>query len=502
LLRELNGMFAVAIYDTEKNELTISRDFAGIKPLFYGIGRDSFVFASQFDQVFKHPAFRGSRRINSNGLRDYFELGYMQAPNTVFDKIFQVKPGYAVVVDSDLNCTDIEICTFSPNVKSFEYKETTRATTDEFSRLFSEVVADQLASDVPIGAFLSGGIDSPLVTAVAKKYNTGIKAFTFNVNDPALSELAKATEYSKHINAELIVESLEASTIIDECNEHFAAYPEPFGDPSSLPTFIITKLARRHLTVLLSGDGGDEVFWGYPRFLGVLDHAEYFKYPRTSRRIVSGIQRKLGKKVSYGASTFSTIGEWQLQKHSHLSSDFVSRLFETVPRTTFATDLYQFSGTEKPEILSWLRWNEFYAHMQRILIKVDRASMYNSIEVRVPFLDKRILDFAWKVEPSLGIEHREPKFILKRAMEQHYPKEMINKVKQGFAMPYESYLRNELKSDVAAHLLEGQLFGGEHYNVPMLRKYVENYLKTGQGNGWGVWIVYAMQKWAARYSFV
>ena len=502
LVKELNGMFALSVFDTTTNELLLARDFAGIKPLFYGLTDNCLVFASQFDQVFLHPNFKKQVKVSGSGIRDYLELGYMQAPNTVFEGIWQLNPGELITTDCNFNLTHSQVTSYPSSTHSYQFKETDERTLKTFSDIFSEVINDQLIADVPIGTFLSGGIDSPLVTAESHRHNNAIKAFTFNVEHAELSELEKATLYSEHLGTELIVETLKPSSIIAQCDEHFKAYPEPFGDPSSLPTFLLTRLAAKHLTVLLSGDGGDEVFWGYPRFLGTLDNSVYFKYPRASRFVVTAVKRKLGKRVSHAVNAFHSIGEWQLHKHTHLTSDFINEIFGKVHHSPHVDELYDFNGTDKEDTLNWLRWNEFYAHMQRILIKVDRASMSNSMEVRVPFMDKRILDFAWNIQPELGIKHREPKYLLKKAMEAYYPPAVINKVKKGFAIPYEAYLRNELKQDVVEKVLDRKLFGCEFYNESALKKYVNDYLNSGEGSGWGAWIVYALQKWAANYDLV
>lgn len=500
----LNGMFALALYDRGTRELLLARDFAGIKPLFYGKEKDTIVFASQFDQIFTHPSFKHQLKVCKNGLRDYFELGFMQAPNTVFDNIFQVGPGEMIIINTSLEFKKIQYCTYSPQDGFRKYHETDNLTTKVFEDIFKEVVQDQLVSDVPISTFLSGGIDSPLVTAAARLYKPEIKAFTFNVEDPELSELHQAQLYSKSINVDLIEETLYPASVIKLSDEHFKAYSEPFGDPSSLPTYILTKLARKHSTVMLSGDGGDELFWGYPRFMGMCDNARYFNYSKLPRKILATAHRMQGKDITYAVDAFDTIGKWQLHKHTHLSLSFVDNLFGETQHSAEIDYLYSFSSkkADNSTLLNWLRWNEFYSHLQRVLVKVDRASMYNSLEVRVPFLDKRVIDFSWQVVPELTTKHREPKFILKNAMKDFYPNDVIYKKKKGFAIPYDSYLRDELKQDLYHLIFENQLFGSEYYDENLLKEYVHNFLNDGQGNGWGVWIVYALQKWAQNYGLI
>lgn len=496
----LNGMFALAIYDTIEHELLLSRDFAGIKPLFYGITNHTLIFASQFDQVYKHPAYAECLHINPQGLRDYMELGYMQAPYTVYNNISQLRPGETIIVDKNLDTIVTRYSSYPSIPHSNIYNESSTITIETFQNQLDEVVRDQLVSDVPIGTFLSGGIDSPLVTALAVKNSPGIKAFTFNVEDVLLSELGQARKYASHLKVNFLSETLFPSEIEALCDEHFKAYHEPFGDASSLPTYIISKLAKKDLTVMLSGDGGDEVFWGYPRFLQVVNYAYHFKLPRYASKALAGVQRKLGEPISYAINSFSNIGDWQLHKHAHLSTNFLDNLFGKIRHTDEVDMLYTYPGElKKDQILNWLRWNEFYGHMQRILIKVDRASMQNSLEVRVPLLDKRILDMAWQTMPELGITHTQPKIILKKIMEHCYPSDIINHSKKGFGIPYGEYMRTSLRKDVEEVVLDSKLFGSDYYDDKLLKKYVHNYLVNNVGSSWGVWIIYAMQKWAKNY---
>jgi asparagine synthase (glutamine-hydrolysing) len=504
LPRLLNGMFAFALYDKVTKELVLARDFAGIKPLFYGKSENSVVFASQFDQVFTHPSFKRNLKISKNGLKDYMTLGFMQAPNTVFENVYQVKPGEVILFTSKLDGKNIQDQFYSAFDGSKKYNETDKKTAEVFRNTFTEVIREQLVSDVPLSSFLSGGIDSPLVTAIAHLYKPDIKAFTFNVNAPHLSELEQARLYSKSIDVKLVEETLYPSSVIKLCDEHFNAYSEPFGDPSSLPTYILTKLARKYSTVMLSGDGGDELFWGYPRFMGVCDYGNYFKYPRPIRKVLASARRLKGDNVSYGVSAFATIGEWQLNKHTHLSLNFINKIFGKIEHSAEVLNLYSFDRRKynNSDLLNWLRWNEFYSHLQRVLIKVDRASMFNSLEIRVPFLDRRVINLSWQINPELVEKHREPKSILKNAMLSFYPKDVIYKSKKGFSIPFESYLANELRSDLSRLIFENKLFGSEYYDEKLLREYVSNYINLGQGSGWGVWIIYALQKWALNYNLI
>jgi asparagine synthase (glutamine-hydrolysing) len=276
---------------------------------------------------------------------------------------------------------------------------------------------------------------------------------------------------------------------------------EPFGDYSSLPSFLLTKIARRENKVMLSGDGGDELFFGYPRFLKTVNTFPWFKYPMPLRRIISGMLRKTGRRVSYAVADWKYIQDWVLEQHCHNSRKYLSDLLPGLQFTDEINTLFDNSNmfNSKKELLYWLRWNEFYGHMQRVLTKVDRTSMGNSLEVRVPFLDKRIIQFSWSINPGLGITHQFPKQILKRALKQKLGNTAIDNKKRGFTIPVRKWLRNELRKDFQAHLLDIPLFGEQYWNKQELEKRIEDFIKNDKGNEWGLWILYAMQKWASQY---
>ncbi len=501
LAQELNGMFAIAVYDREIRKLSLLRDFAGIKPLFYGIASETVVFASQFDQVFHHPAFQGRLEVDAAGLYDYAALGYMAAPRTVFRNIYQCQPGELVEIDAQRQIKQHRFRYWQPETQGIQ-REEAPAAYQELDALFSEVVRDQLVADVPVGVFLSGGIDSPLVAAYAQQHKADITAYTIGVKDKALDESGQASIYAQALGLQHKVVTFGEGELLQYNDQHFQSLTEPFGDYSSLPTYLITKIARADNTVMLSGDGGDELFWGYPRFLNVVHHFNWFRYPKTVRKVGAGLLRRTGRRVSYAVSHVENIEDWILGQQSHNNPDLLKKL---LPDLTYSSDVLAcYTPAEaiqsETTLLQWLRWNEFYAHMQRVLAKVDRTSMGNSLEVRVPFLDQRIIDFAWQLNPGLGIRHQNPKYLLKYTLQKKLGATPINQAKLGFSVPVRAWLRQELKQDVQQHLLDIPLFGEVYWNKMELEKSLKAFLEEDQGNEWGIWILYALQKWARRYD--
>jgi len=494
---ELNGMFAIAIFDIKNNILYLIRDFAGIKPLFYGIHKDGIIFASQFDQIFSHSYFE-NKKLRPEIMKEYFGLGYMQAPNTVFEDIFQVKPGEIIKWDLDTKSISAKF-NFNEWKTDPIYAETNSETALMFADSFSEVIKNQLYADVPIACFLSGGIDSPLVTAFSKKHKEDIKAFTFGVNDQKFDESEIAKMIAEELNVNHVVEKVDNDDFLEIIEEHFSYFSEPFGDYSSVPTFLITRKAKKFATVMLSGDGGDELFWGYPRFTKSINHFKWFTIPLFLRKIIVPFYRKIYPSTSSAVDKIDKFGTWILNKQIHFSN-----LEELMPTVDFSQDLmdtYRFQrSSNKVDALQYLKKNEFYAHMQKVLRKVDLMSMANSLEVRVPFLDKRIIDFSNLIFPQLGIKHNKEKFVLKHTLQKFVHNNITNLPKKGFTIPIDVILRNELKKDVIKSLIEEDFYGKNHIDNKVLTSIVMDFIEKNKGNAWGIWHLYAWQKWAKKYN--
>ena len=500
LAKELNGMFAIAVWDIKNEQLYLLRDFSGIKPLYYGLNSSAMVFASQFDQVFKHPAF-ALKTLRADIMKEFFGLGYMHAPNTVFETIFQVEPGQLVVFDFKAHKI-IEKTYYFEWATSRRYLDDTTETRVLFSEHFNTVIQHQLQSDVPIATFLSSGYDSALVTAYAKQNKDDIRSYTFGIDDSKFDESEDAKVYADILNVSHIVDHHNTHDLLDVVDAHFKAMPEPFGDYSSVPSYSITQKAKHYATVMLSGDGGDELFWGYPRFRKSLHQAHWFRYPLWLRKLIVPFFRKLNKKLSRGLDAYPKFSDWILSKQLHFSE-----LNAFMPTASFSSELhrdYAFTKPHtKPNILLYLKRNEFYAHMQRTLKKVDLTSMANSLEVRVPFLDKEIVDFSNSIIPQFGIVHDRPKLILKDDLYQFIPIDKVNKTKKGFSIPIAKWLKHELKEDFIATVCNTPFYGGAFVDRDYLQRLVEDfYEEKAKVNPWGLWHVYAWQKWAIHNELI
>jgi asparagine synthase (glutamine-hydrolysing) len=490
----LNGMFAIAVWDKEKKELFLTRDFAGIKPLFYGLSSLGLIFSSHFNQILRHPWFL-NWRWSSTGLREYLQFGFMPAPNTVAEEVFQLPPGSWLRHSLDTGETVVQKyrCYFDSSLASVS--ETDDKVVSDGIITLRDSVKRQLVSDVPLGIFLSGGIDSSLVAALAAGVRSDVETITVGFDHSEFDESVKAAEYAKILglrNERIILSTDELIRIFDEHNE---AQTEPLADYSTLPTFLISRVASSRFKVMLSGDGGDELFWGYPRFRTFAKSAPFFNIPSSLLRKSA---KKLLRSAGFDLTGFlneSNIGAANLSFHSYLPPELLDRIW---PGSDISADTklsYQFNGTDTESVLLYLRRNEFYQHLQKILVKVDRMSMANGLEVRVPLLDKEVIEYASRIQPQLLREHSQMKFILRKILGQYIPEEVIAKQKRGFTPPLKEWSKTVLRENI-----EDTINLLPHINLPiersgLLKEYGMDYLNNRHDNLEGLWTLYSLVSW-------
>ncbi|MBO3699084.1 asparagine synthase (glutamine-hydrolyzing) [Roseivirga sp. E12] len=485
----LEGMFALVAYNLEDHSLNMTRDFAGIKPLFYGQNQGSTWFASQFDQVVRGIS-KSNLDLRKEGMRDFLQLGYMQAPVTIYKQIYQVEPGQIIKIsDGIIQKRFFHRWGAPENTELKEYR------VDNFLSLFGAEIKDQLIGDVPIASFFSSGIDSTLVTAKAREMSPDITAFTVGVSDAEINEADRAKKYAHHLDLNHVIGDFSSNDVLSINDDHFKKLGEPFADYSSLPTYMICKKGKGKATVMLSGDGGDELFWGYPRWNKFLKYYGLFKYPKLTRRAYLKFRRAGGESLSHGPSLFKNLDEWVLNGQSHNAHTLVDKLMPEVTLSAELRELYCFDGQSFEDFRAWLRWNEFYGHLQRVLTKVDRMSMAHSLEVRVPFLSKRIIDFAWSQSTSYGKQHFENKVFLKQALKTYLPESLIQNKKLGFSIPLDSWLRNQLREETLDLLNKDSVYGEEFLDRSVWTEKVNDFYKSHGEGDWGIWIMYAWQKW-------
>ena len=492
---ELRGMYALAVYDNKLKKLNLIRDPAGIKPLYCAKTKRGWLFASQYDQIFKHQWFRNSKIINAQALTDYLQLGYIPAPYALFRNSWLIGPGEYYTIDNNF---DIQKSVYYKIVENDSIDEIDRGTLDKLNDRLLTVLPDYINSDVPIGTFLSGGIDSPLVTAIVSKSIPSIKAFTISSIHSGIDESKQARNIAKYLNLDHHIEPFKPRYVSQWINEHFSAYSEPFSDYSSLPSFILSKLASRQYKVMLGGDGGDEIFWGYPRFLSTMDYRYWFKYPRIFRRAYAAILRRIYKKRISSGIEMKTIGDWVFERQGPNYSHSVRQLIPDSDYSQSTKELYLSppSNCEPQILLKWLRFNEYYGHMQRRLLKLDRASMAHGLEVRLPLLDRSIIDLTNSINPSLGLNHREPKLLLKKCLSNYLPKNLTLKQKQGFSINLTTLLRKELREDLEDTLIGSKTIFDCHINKNIVQKKLKEFISNNNDNSWSIWTLYSLYKFS------
>lgn len=496
----LDGMFALVVWDKMEKRCFMARDFAGIKPLFYSYTSKGLVFASQFNQITKHP-WLSQKSIFEVGLREYIQLGYMQAPHTIFEGINQLEPGKYIEYfwkEEKLDIKQYQL--FFQEKQKQIYQETAKNSLDLVRFTIAESVKKQLIADVPLGVFLSGGIDSTLVAANAVKINPEIESLTIGFEDKAFDESAQAKEYAKILGIKNETVILNDNEMLSIYNEHFDHLTEPFADYSSLPTFLISKISSQKFKVMLSGDGGDELFWGYPRFNTFANSIPFFQIPgKTNRKIATRILKKANYDVT-GFLSEGSLGRANMEFQSYNGSNTINSLFKQVPE--ISTELkhgYEFDTKSRVDGLNYLRRNEFYNHLQKVLIKVDRMSMANGLEVRVPLLGKEMLKLAEQLKPELH-QHHELKFILKKLLAEKIPQNKMNLKKSGFTPPLLRWSKTILKNEIIDTIQSKNYFTESYLDKKALSHTVNNYYLNNSTNIESIWTLYVIEKISDQFK--
>lgn len=523
-LKRSVGMFAVAVWDRETARLTLARDRLGEKPLYYGKQGRTLLFGSELKALRAHPAFSGT--IDQGALSSFLKHGYIPAPLSIYEGIFKLPPGTSVTFDVASGTTLPEplpywsLTQVAAGGSSFAGSDDDAL--DELERLLSVAVRGQLMSDVPLGAFLSGGVDSSTIVALMQSLGGApVKTFTIGFSENEFDESAAAREVANHLgteHAELVVTPAEAQAVIPRLP---TIYDEPFGDSSAIPTWLLAGLARTQVTVALSGDGGDELFAGYSR------------YARTSRlwSCAAALSPTVRRAASLGMSAIPASAlqrvmvELQVGGFPHLFSDRV-RGFRTAFSASDVAALYDVRISNWPDPAAVLKsgatptpsWaakaelarthptERMMAFDTRsylpddVLVKVDRAAMSHSLETRVPLLDHRVVEFAWSLPHDLRVRAGEQKWLLKQLLYRHVPRALVDRPKQGFGVPISAWLRGPLKGwadellSVQALELEGQ------FRAEPLRELWQQHLSGKADWQHRLWPVLMYQQWSRANS--
>lgn len=454
---EFRGMFAIALWDGRRKRLLLARDRIGKKPLYYSWDGRRLVFGSEIKALW--PAGGISREMDLEALSDYFSLQYVPAPKSIYRAIRKLRPAHYLVAEGS-------------GIRETAYWDIRFDQTEEFGEAewrerfldeYRQAVKLRLVSDVPLGAFLSGGVDSSSVVAVMNELQPPVTTCSIGFTEQSHDEAADARQFAGTLGANHFEHTVrpEAVGLLPKLAWH---YDEPFGDSSAVPTYYVSQVARQHVTVALSGDGGDENFAGYRRYrLNQWENRLRSVFPAAARRAVFGPLGRLYPKLDWAPrifrakSTFQSLARDPLEGYFHgvacscppgvksrLLAPEVSKQLDGYDTVEVLREHYDRAGT--PDLLSRIQYVDMKTYLVGdILVKVDRASMANSLEVRCPLLDHKLMELIARIPSGLKLRNGQGKYIFKQALRAVLPPGVLNRPKKGFAVPVAKWFRGELK---------------------------------------------------------
>lgn len=531
-LRRFIGMFAIALWDRKDRTLTLVRDRIGIKPLYYGWIGKQFVFTSELKALTVLPDFACT--VNRNALALLLRHGYISAPHSIYQNIYQLMPGTWLRVDHDLvkHPADIDMLRRHTSVY-WSAREIAERGVDEridlqdvgaiakLEYLLRSAVAMRMEAAVPLGAFLSGGVDSSMVVALMQAQSSRpVKTFSIGFHEHGFNEAPHARAIANHLGTdhhELYITAQDALDVVPQLPEIF---DEPFGDSSQIPTFLLSKFAREQVTVSLSGDGGDELFGGYRRYFEaerirrhlqplpptlrrgtarllhasdafssrLLGHINRYLPKRLQTRNPLALTSKLAALLEAGTDDeryLQLITQWSQAQHLVKGCREVpSLLSDTSSRINMTDSMERMMYTD---LVSYLPGN--------CLTKMDRASMAASLEVRVPLLDHRVVEFAWRTPIRQKARGRHGKWLLRQVLDRYVPLPLVDRPKMGFGVPIEHWLRGSLREWAESLLDERRLLEEGYFNPHLIRNTWANHLSGKTTEPYKLWNVLMFQAW-------
>ena len=493
-LSRFNGMFALALFDTAEQSLLLARDHAGIKPLYYSDTPQGVVFGSQYNQIMSHP-WNQQSRATPGGLQLYLQRGLIPGPHAILENTYAVEPGQWIEVTANHNLQRGFYFSFSRDGTT---DLRGKAAVDALDEAVTRAVGRCLVSDVPVGCFLSGGIDSPVVASAIHRHIGTVPAFTIGTAGDRHDESVDAQRYAHEMGHQFVHRQLPANQALDLVDDVTAASSEPFADISIFPTLLVSQLASQHVKVVLSGDGADELLWGYAgRYTTFLKKANEFRRTKWLRACKWTLSHWLGRNREL--PFWPEFASWHRWKTSLLRPPLLQRLFPDLTGTGKELRQFELLPGDATQPAAWLRWNEYYLRMQTILAKVDRASMHHSLEVRVPLLDRDVVDVCARmdVQDCLDTESATGKLPLRAVLKRSVRHQTT--AKRGFRISMDDWLRTDLRPLMEDLLLSTDSILGFPFRRDVAQTVVQQHV-TGQRNyARELWTLVSLRLWEQNH---
>ena len=524
-IERCNGLFAIAFWDRRERRLWLVRDRLGIKPLYWArLPKGGLLFGSELRALRTHPAF--AAQIETKSVAAYLRSACIPAPHTIYRDTYKLPPGHILSVGAGeaptISCYWNLRSIAADGQRDIETRGEAELT-DELEALLSDAVRRQMVSDVPLGAFLSGGIDSSLVVALMQAHSSRpIRTFTIGFQDKRYNEADHARLVAKHLgtdHTELVVEPAAALATVERLPD---IYDEPFADSSQIPTFLVSELARRSVTVSLSGDGGDECFGGYVRHHWINRLAKWNRYvPASLSQAIGGALQMLspdawdiissplparlrptflGDKIHKAAALVALGGTNQMYRHMIAQWPEPSQVMRGVNEPPAIWDDPSIAK-DIPDPSARIRYFDTMQYLpDDILTKVDRASMAVSLEARVPLLDHRVVEYSWRLPNSALMQGTSGKIPLRRVLYRHVPRELIERQKAGFAIPIGDWLRGALSGWAGDLLSEKALAAHGLFDSGMIRRSFDEHISGRRDWQYPLWTILMFQAWYKRWA--
>lgn len=521
-VERFRGMFAFVIVNTETGAVFCVRDRAGVKPFYFYLNDGLFLFSSELKAFHEHPSFR--KAINLSAVEMFMQFGNIPAPHTIFQSAFKLKPGHYL----EFNLSELKDRPAYLNQHQYwnvydSYNQPKADLSFEDAKKQTETILREscelrMVADVPVGVFLSGGFDSAAVTSLLQTGRTQkLKTYTIAVPDIGLNEAPYAKDVAKYLGTEHTEFECSHQEAIDLIDDLPFYYDEPFGDSSAIPTGLVSKIARQHVTVALSADAGDEVFAGYNRYDYLIRYGQKLnQLPAFARKTAAGMMNLIeADSIPYLRNKYNFANRYEKLKNLlkdpspeqmmwSLSSQFdnegLNRLLKSrKPLPPLAYNSKELS-TETYSPLSYMMAVDYQTYLpDDILTKVDRATMRFSLEGREPFLDHKVIEWAAQLPDHFKYNEGIKKYILKEIVYQYIPRELMDRPKMGFAIPFEKWMMEDLRSRLEDFLSDERIARQGIFHVEEIRNIRSQFLNGKKELGLKVWYLLMFQMWYERW---